>query len=196
MDLAPVMSCTASVDRARWDRGERPKLTRPRSAPGWRQPMPARHSRRQQPPARRVRRPGPEHARLVGRHGDVADIAPAVGDHRRETHQRSAWIMHGLRRDPAGEHLPQPGGQRSPVSEIGQQPRARMRHDTLPVSGHIPCRASPGSVHAEGASRFGDQGRPQSLTEQALSFTYTPPKPYDLGEPRFRPKDRSAAGLP
>lgn len=87
--------------------------------------------------------------------------------------------MRGVRRLPPSEDRRQPRGQHRAISNIGQQPRPDVRHDTDPVSGHLDTRASTSSVHLESAFLFIDSessANSESLTGQALSIIYTPTK--------------------
>ena len=80
---------------------------------------------------------GPNTRGLVSQRGDVADGLAAVGDHHRQIGQHPAGIMRGLRRRTVREHRRQLRRQRGLVGQIGEQPRARMRHDTGAISGHL-----------------------------------------------------------
>ncbi len=140
----------------------------------------------QNTPACRVRGHRPEHTRLITERGDIADALPAISDHHRQIAQHPTRVVRRLRRGPTGEHRRQLRGQRGPVRQISQQPRPRVRHDTITVSRHHNRRASTSSVHLESAFPFGinePSASSESPTGKALSHIYTPTTPVDLEEP-------------
>jgi hypothetical protein len=120
---------------------------RDRAQPGGVEPV-------KQPPARRVGRHRPEQRSLIRQHRNIRDRRRAVSDRDRHVHQHPARIMPRPRLAQAGQHLAQLRRERGPVSDIGEQSGAGVRHHALAVRRGGDPRPGRCNLHLESAQCY------------------------------------------
>jgi hypothetical protein len=106
----------------------------------------------QDPPRGRRRGDHAEHLRLVPQHREIRDRLPAVGEHHRHIGQHPTRIVPRAAFPHPGQRLRQRRRHPSRVGDIGEQPTARMRHDTPPIGGRRDPWTRRCSLHLRSAS--------------------------------------------
>ena len=103
-----------------------------------------------QPKRRRVRRDRPEQRLLITHRPQVRQAVAAVGEHHRQIPDDPARIVPAASLAHPRQRARELPRQPDPVSDLGQQRRARVRHQTVAVRAHGYRETAPIALHPQG----------------------------------------------